>query len=388
MNSLGGLHIATHDSVIFIPGGSYISSILLKQRKEYQLLPFLVSDYDRDPSSFSLSVKSELIDTVDIEYIYLETRKQYFIRQFKEVRNMSTTFNKETVLRAKIAELPSIDEQRKIVKDEKDKYLSNLALKSKYIEKEVLNIQKHDISHSIGSPLTSIKAFAGYLSEFFESENSPMPIDTVIKQSARTYSIRDVLNKIFEEVNKVENWVKGIGLDLNKPLVKMQINTLIINQVEKCNQGFYKFLVRKRVSGFEDSLVDVNDNFELIFVNLLSNANRHAFKERSEKNIVEFSLSIVSLNNCNYLNISISNNGLPMDVTLKDYISYGIKGKTSGNSGIGGSDIHNIVKSYKGFLGLRKGYAGFSVTFDILLPIADEYLPNIIITDYEPEEIE
>ena len=380
--------VAYEDSIIFSPAYKSLSSILLIQRKDIQLFPYLVSDDEIDFIQFSIHLKPESKGKVDLEYLYLETRKPYFYKQFPAGEYISKRLNKDTILKAKIAKLPSFAEQRKIVKDEKDKYLSNLTLKSKYIEKEVLNIPKKDISHSIGNPLRAIKAFTGYLYEYFESENSSIPIDTIIKQSAHTYSIRRTLDKIYEEVIKGENWIDGKGLDINKPLEKSNINSLIIYQLEKCSHEFYKFIVRNNVSGLENTFVDVNDNFDYIFVNLLSNANRHAFKERSEKNIVDITSFLVIYNNRNYLNISISNNGLQLDVSLKEYISYGIKGKTSGHTGIGGSDIYGIVKSYQGFLGLKKGFGGFSVTFDILLPIADEYLPNKIISDYEPDEIE
>jgi len=338
----------------------------------------------------AIQVKADLQSKVDIEYIYLETRKPEFSRQFYTYildPNYHITLNSSTILKAKIRGLPPIKVQREIVQKEKEEFFKDLKERLRYNEK-AFGINKWDISHSIGSPLRYIKALTGYLYEYFDSENSQIPIDTIIKESAYIYSIRKALDRIYDEAIKGENWINGIGLDINKPLEKSNINSLIIYQLEKCSHEFYKFLVRNNVSGLENTFVDVNDNFDYIFGNLLSNANRHAFKERSEKNIVEFSSSIVSLNNRNYLNISISNNGVPMDVSLKDYISYGIKGKTSGNSGIGGSNIYDIVKSYQGFLGLKKGYAGFSVTFDILLPIADEYLPNKIISDYEPDEIE
>ena len=74
--------------------------------------------------------------------------------------------------------------------------------------------------------------------------------------------------------------------------------------------------------------------------------------------------------------------------TLKEYIEYGTKGNQTGNTGIGGSNIHEIIKSFRGFLGLRKFVPGFSVTFDILLPVDEAYLENKTIIDYEPGEIE
>jgi len=77
-----------------------------------------------------------------------------------------------------------------------------------------------------------------------------------------------------------------------------------------------------------------------------------------------------------------------MEISLNDFIAYRTKGETTGNTGIGGNEIYKIIKSYNGYLGLKKGDSDFSITFDILLPIDEEYITNQIIKDYEPGEID
>jgi len=338
----------------------------------------------------SIQVKPECSDIADIEYIYLETRKRDFMGQFFYYDGMmhkGVTIKSSTILRARIAKLPPLDVQRLMVKKEKEKFFSEQRMAIKR-HQAALGINKKDINHSIGGPLGEIKRLTDYLNDYFESGESALSSDTIIRESKHSYSIRKVLDEIYENLEKTESWINGLGLDINKPLVNIDIHSLLTGFLEKLNTRRFKFVTRYNLDGLENVIIEANNNLEFILENIFSNADRHAFSERSENNILTVNYCFVRSSGRNFLNLSFSNNGAPMELSLKEYIEYGTKGAQTGNTGIGGSNIHEIVKSFRGFLGLKKFISGFSVTFDILLPVEEVYLENKTIIDYEPGEIE
>ena len=380
--------VVNDDAIVFKnESPEMVESLLILNSK-----PILVSDHNTSKEyKVAIQVKPEWKEKVDIEYIYLETRKLDFLKQFYFYFNLfpPVTLKSSTILKAQIAIPPSIDVQREIVRKEKEKYFENQrkALKS---HEEALGINKGDISHSIGRPMDDIKILTKYLYDFFQSLESPISIDTVIQECKEppSYSIKIALDEINQHIKKAEDWISGLGPDIKKPLLKLNIYSLLTKYFQKYSLRDYKFLIRYNLSGLEETFVQTNDNLGLILENFFSNAKRHAFRESSKRNMVDIMWGYVRFNNGNYLNISISNNGTPMEISLKEFIAYRTKGESSGNTGIGGNEIYQIIKSYNGYLGLKKGAPDFLVTFDILLPIDQEFTIIKTVKDYEPGEIE
>ncbi|HPQ35179.1 MAG TPA: hypothetical protein PK563_11840 [Tenuifilaceae bacterium] len=363
---------------------NFVESILISHPK-----PVLIAnDNPAKESLVPLQIREGWKDKVDIAYIYLETRKPDFLNQFYYyLNNRAQVFSHTNILRAKIAELPPVEAQREIVRKEKGIYFAEQK-KEHVIHQKVLGIIKGDIGHSIDKPLGEIKTLTEYLIKYFETNNKPLSIDTLVVDSKHKFSTKKVLDGIICQINKAEEWIKNLGPDFKKPLIKTNIFSLLKEDIDILKQKNYKFSIIENLQGLESVSVDVNENFSLILSNLFSNANRHAFSKKDEKNIVEINYGFVKFDNRNYLIISISNNGLPMDLSLKEYTDFGTKGIETGNTGIGGNNIYEIVKSYHGYLGLKKFFSGFSVTFDILLPVEDEFIVNKKIENYEPAEIE
>jgi hypothetical protein len=381
--------IITDSAVVFRNYSKYEIESLLIRNPPY---PIFVNQPQSDSHEYyvSIQVKPECRDIADIEYIYLETRKKDFMSQFFHYSGMihsGVTIKSSTILRARIAKLPPLDVQKLTVKKEKEKFFSEKRKAIKTHE-EVLGIKKKDISHSIGKPLDEIKRLTDYLRNYFESGKSAINPETIIMESKHSYSLRNVMDEIYENLEKTASWINGLGLDINKPLVDIDIYSLLMGFLGNLNARRFKFLTSYNLDELENVIIEANNNLDFILENIFSNADRHAFVERSEKNLLHVHCSLVRFRGCNYLNISFSNNGAPMDLTLKEYIEYGMKGKQTGNTGIGGNNIYEIMKSFRGFLGLKKFVSGFTVTFDILLPVDKKYLENKIIIDYEPGEIE
>lgn len=88
------------------------------------------------------------------------------------------------------------------------------------------------------------------------------------------------------------------------------------------------------------------DDFFNIFSNIISNAVNHGFQNASGGNLIRTELSADQ----NFLILEISNNGLPLKdgLSFKRIITRGEKTSDSKGSGIGGSDIYQIMKAYDG----------------------------------------
>ncbi|MNL47918.1 hypothetical protein D3C87_1707310 [compost metagenome] len=100
---------------------------------------------------------------------------------------------------------------------------------------------------------------------------------------------------------------------------------------------------------------------KIVLNNIIENANNHAFVDDSKKYILEFRLSLqigpsVKPNNevigsaQTFLRIEIANNGLkfPENFSLDKFIRKNAFAGSTGNTGIGGYDINEILKHLNG----------------------------------------
>ena len=97
---------------------------------------------------------------------------------------------------------------------------------------------------------------------------------------------------------------------------------------------------------------------------LIQNAKQHSFKkERKGQKIIfkvkpDFKRNLVVLE---YLN-----NGEPLEITQKEYISILTKSKSSKGSGIGGYYINKIIQAHGGLLKISEGFKkGFRMKIEI-----------------------
>ena len=171
-----------------------------------------------------------------------------------------------------------------------------------------------DINHSIGEPLREIKILTDYLNDYIESGKSAIRSDTIIRESKHSYSVRKVLDEIYENLEKTESWINGLGLDIRKSLVNIDIHSILTGFLGNLNARRFKFVTRYDLSGLENVFIEANNNLEFILENIFSNADRHAFVERSENNLLTVNCVFVRFSGRNFLNLSFSNNGAPMEL--------------------------------------------------------------------------
>lgn len=118
--------IIDRSSIVFskTSNSPYAGSLLVK---DPQKAFFINYPYSNDNQyTIAVCLKPGYNDRVDIEYIYLQTRKREFLNQFYFYNGGLTTIviAPSTILKARIRELPALDIQREIVRQEKEKFFN------------------------------------------------------------------------------------------------------------------------------------------------------------------------------------------------------------------------------------------------------------------------
>lgn len=113
------------------------------------------------------------------------------------------------------------------------------------------------------------------------------------------------------------------------------------------------------------------EDFYTIFLNIVSNAIDHGFKNTTKKYIIRTTLSLDY--DDKLCTVEISNNGLPMpnNFTQKEITTRGEKTTDSKGVGIGGADIKKFIDKYNGVLEIKNIEADeFPVSYIIKFPLA------------------
>ena len=253
-----------------------------------------------------------------------------------------------------MVDLPPIDEQVRfvetILKEDLMRRRSQLG-----VTEALLNL-----SHTIGGPSNRIQTLLGELEESLKGNDR---------------AISD-LRKIGDNFDYIVRLVNTFSRDFEKYPVTLK-STPVVSLVEMNLQavanlplGLTPELVSCTVS--RDCLALLDEMlFGVMMDNIFRNAYRHGFNRTvSAENKVGVFLSDVSVNGMPHLLMSVRNNGKPLEpgFTVRDFIKKGKSGGTSGNSGQGGYDIHQIVKKFRGHLCLRSD-EDWSFIIDVLLPL-------------------
>jgi sensor histidine kinase regulating citrate/malate metabolism len=111
-------------------------------------------------------------------------------------------------------------------------------------------------------------------------------------------------------------------------------------------------------------------SFKELLDQLLLNAEIHAFAEKKSPHSNKIQFFVRQNKTRNIASIEYSNNGLPYELTQRDFTTAFEKGNKSKGSGIGGNYINRIVEAHKGQLIVEeKNQRGFSLTIELPLII-------------------
>lgn len=114
------------------------------------------------------------------------------------------------------------------------------------------------------------------------------------------------------------------------------------------------------------------DNLKEIIDLVIENAERHGFI-REQELTNEVVINVAYFPDSEYILLSIKNNGLPMldDFNEEHFFANGIISGQSGNTGIGGFRIKEIIDKFKGKVHLvNNTQSEYPVEIQLYLPIS------------------
>lgn len=172
-----------------------------------------------------------------------------------------------------------------------------------------------------------------------------------------------------ERLNEILSTVKNVmsfNLDEND-FIKTDLFDFIENFITSKkteSNGLYKIEVKG-----SHILVPIHaDSMKLVLDQLISNAEKHGFKDKTKKYKIEFRVKPSHLGQTVIL--EYSNNGEPFNLSEKEYINFITKSKDSTGSGIGGYYINRIIKSHGGNLEVEENLKqGFRMKIELPIKI-------------------
>ncbi|GJQ64193.1 MAG: hypothetical protein SCALA702_32460 [Melioribacteraceae bacterium] len=206
--------------------------------------------------------------------------------------------------------------------------------------KKVLNDLRHQTTTKLGAAIRFLTIF----NKFIENQN--LSDHYLRKEAEEGDSKRKTLSELISDaksnVRTVRKFLKGTkGLSATKD----NANFMKINTKESLEKTTYyrnddKFKIE--ITGDENCYINVDvEYFEDIFIQLLDNANKHAFdKTDIEKNIVSIDVS----KNNNSVIIDYHNNGRKFSINKDQFIKYGNSNKPKEGVGAGGALINTYAK--------------------------------------------
>ena len=338
---------------------------------------------------------------ISIEYLALQLHTPLFAQQF----NMFKTDHEansadETVFAELKIELPSLSIQEKIIRErklhllqEEEQKVEKLRQRLNLDKQEAQNKQSRIISslhHELGNRLPAIlnefKNLRDYLKDKSTTEDK-IDLDEAIFPCFEEEIDDSGADKLGQVLQRIESMlVQGISaIDAAGNIVNAERERMNLEYIDLIEflESFAKLYSADK--GFSISIDAVSDDkgrreamktlidrsqMTTALGNLIENAKNHGFKDQ-KKYRVNFRLALSE--DKKELIIEYKNDGkaFPKDFSFKDYISYGQYAGDSGNTGIGGYLIHQIIENHDGYLVFREKiekHDPFKVQFEIVLP--------------------
>lgn len=186
----------------------------------------------------------------------------------------------------------------------------------------------------------------------------------------------DAMTQIKDSIEHMRRLIDSVGKDFSDARMKQEeygVNDFFGKYCEAWkNFGKNTFELQYHTSVDDEASFLIDADFMKVLLDaILDNAYRHGFERFwSSEHQVSISSSYVSMDNRNYVLLSVANNGkpLPEGFSLSRYISRGEFVGETGRTGLGGNHIYSIVKRHGGFLNLTST-PEWSMVIEILLPI-------------------
>ncbi|MFT4757075.1 MAG: type I restriction enzyme M protein, partial [Vicingaceae bacterium] len=331
-----------------------VSCLLLATR--WKTLKPTFFHFENEPIYISFDILAFTVDEsrADVAYVINELHADYVQQQLEGFRLGGTLLpliRRDDLLEIKI-KLPSIEEQRAKVAG-----LNEISDKIKQLQSE-RNALAHGINtkefneiaslkHTLGRPRQNILSWSKNLSKFFDREKENIAALNIEFKALFELGIFEALSEIKEDIQFIsevlERGTKGLILEeYEKVIVSLGEINSVINELSSNSLNFSISKQLLEGEGMKNRGVLINKPLlKTLIDNLLTNANKHGFKDQREGNLVKVEISEVK----DLLIIDIRNNGLPFPKNF-DKEKFTEKFSTADNSngsGLGGYDINRIA---------------------------------------------
>jgi len=310
---------------------------------------------------------------VDAGYLVSELYTEYIRKQLSAIQITGVGaphYHEKDLLEIRI-KIPSLEEQKKIMQDKKEKVMEtffsktsiekNIAknkesiLDKSILEKEIISSIQHRISQYVSPVSNDIMNLRYYYLKKSE-EGSIVSVEDRI-------SGRPNAATIFETFDRIENNLNGIA-----DTFKLMSEVLFYNSaaVNFKDSNVFELIqeasdsVKDRMEGVDfiqdswlkldaDKTISLAPNqFIELLRNFFINSVKHGFNGVKTDKVIY--VKITKSEDDDYLEIHLINNGLPFPDGFKeaDFTNFGTKGTQSEGTGIGGYLMKKIVENHNG----------------------------------------
>ena len=330
---------ATTDIPAFIPKSSLLGIWKMNEDVVYPLYFYYLSE----------SGKLDEITRSHIHFFdgpYLEEgEKPYYYLNYEPIGDFQSDmfFPISSSVERQKESYDSIYSVWKQIKDNREQ-------KARFEQKEWLN-EKHirNIKHRLNDELTPLYIGLNSLKNFMEESGGRINSNDVIGvKSGRTVAMQ--LESLMNQISKIESSIKELtDSNMNSHFEILDVNNVVREYISK---ALWKFPIEHVTLSPEARILGNSKLLSELIDLIIENANRHGFIGReSSQNKVIIRVENTIGGKCR---ISISNNGKPMsERASKIYFERGSYAGETGNSGIGGARIKDIVERMQGTVSLQ-----------------------------------
>lgn len=240
--------------------------------------------------------------------------------------------------------IPSKEEQLKSIDDAKFINASAMererALRTMLAEKAWLN-EEHirNIKHRIGNELLPVKNDIDAFVKLFHNHPEGLTLGTV---RGKDEKVSEMLERLSVCIDKVSESLLDLTRTIDKDNLKPVDIVDVLSKYIKKFAGNKDFTIIPEIPTERIFVNGSKNMIESILQNIVSNAIRHGFIDKSRK---DYAIKVlVQYDGSGNVVLTVANNGAPMSALGKDnyFIRGGVAGDT-GHSGIGGADIKDTV---------------------------------------------
>lgn len=324
-------------------------------------------------------------EQVDVGYLINELNADYVKQQVSSVSigSVMSYIRVDDFLNIDILIPPSIEEQRAIVKGAKEVYQFSSAKElglEEYIEKmkteyiDEMRIKKHNLAQYVNSLQSSVSALVKFL-----KKNNGIISEEQLISIQRHITIGQHLQNMLNTTKEIGAFVNSLTNDLEfGDVMSLNLNDFILQYIDHYSQDKFEFKYYVDNESFVDNdkkfapITAISESdLKEVFNNIIKNAENHGFVDETKKSYI-ISISLSFDISKNLLKIDIANNGKPMPKGMDEF-RYSLKNEKAGitgNEGLGGFRINQIIEHFGGELKLNTNEQDeFPVIITLYLPL-------------------